>query len=101
MIARVWTGRIRAESAEAYRDYVLKTGVKDQRATRGNRGSWVFLRPEADQVEIVMISLWETLASIRAFAGSDIEKARYYPEDDDFLVAKPETVTHYEVAHFS
>ncbi|UCG53269.1 MAG: antibiotic biosynthesis monooxygenase [Candidatus Latescibacterota bacterium] len=101
MIARLWIGRTRAVSADAYREYILKTGVKDLRATKGNRGSWVFHRLEADQAEFIVISLWDTLKSIREFAGSDVEKARYYPEDDDYLLDKTETVTHYEVAHFS
>jgi hypothetical protein len=33
----------------------------------------------------------------RRFAGSDLERAIYYPEDDDFLLEKEPTVTHYEV----
>lgn len=35
--------------------------------------------------------------AIRAFAGEDAEKARYYPEDTDFLLELEPTVTHYEV----
>lgn len=32
-----------------------------------------------------------------AFAGTDIEKAHYYPEDDRFLLEKEDTVQHFEV----
>jgi hypothetical protein len=35
--------------------------------------------------------------SIRKFAGGEPEKAKYYPEDDDFLLEKEETSALYEV----
>jgi hypothetical protein len=38
----------------------------------------------------------ETSAS--TFAGQDIEVARFYPRDDDFLVQREWTCAHYEVA---
>jgi hypothetical protein len=43
----------------------------------------------------VTLSWWEDEASIKAFAGSDISRARYYPEDDRFLLTRPQTVQHY------
>ena len=44
-----------------------------------------------------MISLWESLEAIEEFAGDDIDHARYYPEDADFLIELEPKVTHYEV----
>jgi hypothetical protein len=41
---------------------------------------------------------WE---AIKAFAGEDPGIARYYPEDDAFLLEKPERVEHYEVPYSS
>jgi hypothetical protein len=35
--------------------------------------------------------------SIRAFAGDDVERARYYPEDEAFLLELEPHVTHYDV----
>ena len=34
---------------------------------------------------------------IKAFAGSDPERARYYPEDERFLLDFEPNVEHYEV----
>jgi hypothetical protein len=34
------------------------------------------------------------LTHYRKFAGDDISLARYYPEDDEFLLDKPRHVTH-------
>jgi len=39
----------------------------------------------------------ESLDHIRAFAGDDVDVARYYPEDAEFLIELEPRVTHYEV----
>jgi hypothetical protein len=46
--------------------------------------------------EIVTLSWWTDTEVIKAFAGADIERARYYPEDDRFLITHPMHVCHYE-----
>ena len=97
MIARVWSGRTRAEDAEAYLKYVEETGVRRQRGTSGNRGSWVLRRLEGDEVEFQVISLWESESHVKAFAGDELEKAVYYPEDKRFLLEMSPEVTHYEI----
>lgn len=99
MIARIWRGVTpRAKTAD-YVEYINKTGVTDCRATPGNQGVLLFCRPTAEESEFLFISLWESMDAIRRFAGDDIEKARYYPEDADYLVELEPTVTHYDV-HF-
>jgi len=46
----------------------------------------------------VIARLWHgVVPAIRAFAGDDIERARYYPEDRTFLLEMEPRVTHYEV----
>ncbi len=45
----------------------------------------------------LLTTLWDSYASIRRFADDDFERARYYPEDDDFLLEREARVTHYEV----
>ena len=98
MIARVWRGVTPAEKGDQYVDYLLATGVKDTRATAGNRGVRVLQRISGGRAEFLFISFWESLDSIKAFAGADIEKAVYYPEDPAYLVELEPTVAHYEVA---
>ena len=97
MIARSWHGAVPRERAEAYHAYLLQTGVPDLRATPGNQGVYVMRRTEGELAHFLMISLWDSLESIRAFAGDDVERARYYAEDSDFLLELAPTVTHYEV----
>ena len=99
MIARIWRGAVRPEDAEAYARYVRETGIDGYQTTPGNRGAWVLWRADGDQAEIVTFSLWESRDAIAGFAGPDIERAVFYPEDDRFLVERDLTVRHYEVGN--
>ena len=96
LIARVWHGVVPSERAEAYTAYLRRTGVKDCRATPGNRGVHVLRRTVGDTTHFLFISLWDSLDAIRAFAGDDIDRARYYPEDRTYLLEVEPTVTHHE-----
>lgn len=98
MIARIWRGRIRAADVEEYRAYIAATGLSDYRQTPGNRGAYMLTRVDGDVAHVLTLSFWEALESIRAFAGDDITRARYYPEDERFLLDFPERVEHFELA---
>ena|SRR5689334_11498154 len=95
MIARIWRGRTPAEKADAYYEFLQKTGIRDYRATPGNQGVRVLRRIDGAEAEFVLISFWESEEAIRRFAGEDIERALYYPEDKDFLLTFEPTVMHY------
>lgn len=97
MIARVWRGVTREADGESYLNYLQETGVKDLRATDGNRGVYVFRRTEDGRAEFLLMSLWESLEAIRQFAGDDPEKAVYYPRDSEFLLEMEPDVAHYDV----
>ncbi|MFL6259307.1 MAG: antibiotic biosynthesis monooxygenase family protein [Thermoanaerobaculia bacterium] len=97
MIARTWHGRVPAAKADAYHDYLLRTGVADYAGTPGNHGVHVLRRVEGEVAHFLLITYWESVEAIRRFAGEDYERARYYPEDDGFLLEREPFVTHYEV----
>jgi heme-degrading monooxygenase HmoA len=97
MIARTWHGVVPLETADAYRGYLFRTGVPELRATTGNLGVHVLRRTEGTQAHFLLISWWDSRDAIRAFAGDDVERARYYPEDAGYLLELEPTVTHYEV----
>ncbi len=109
MIARIWRGHTRAEDAESYTKFLERTGLTDYRATPGNLGAGILRRltPRAEDArrapspqgtaEFLVLSFWEDFDAIRRFAGPDVEKAHYYPEDDHYLLGKEPHVTHYEL----
>ena len=97
MIARLWRGTTRASDSDAYLAYLQETGITEYRATAGNRGVYVLRRMGDGHDEFLLISLWESVEAIRGFAGDVIERAVFYPRDDDFLTACETRVTHFEV----
>ena len=97
MIARVWTGDTPGTKSDEYLEYLEKTGVKECRATPGNRGVYVLRRVADGRAGFLFISLWESLDAIRRFAGDDYEKAHYYSEDSDYLLDLEPFVLHYDV----
>ncbi|MHB1133123.1 MAG: antibiotic biosynthesis monooxygenase [Chloroflexota bacterium] len=97
MIARAWHGITPATRAEEYLAYLNETGLPDYRRTEGNRGVYVLRSIQGEHAHFLLISLWDSYDAIRAFAGDNIDKAHYYPEDPAFLLELEPTVTHYEV----
>ena len=97
MIARTWRGATKAQDAETYLEYLQRTGLAEYRKTAGNRGVLGLRRIVKDRAEFLLISLWDSKEAIRRFAGDDIEKAVFYPEDERFLVERDDHVSHYEV----
>jgi heme-degrading monooxygenase HmoA len=97
LIARIWHGSTQIERADEYADYLERTGARECRATPGNRGVYILRRIQHGHAEFTFISLWDSFDAIRRFAGADYEKAHYYPEDRDFLVALEPLVEHYDV----
>ena len=99
MIARMWRGVVHTEKADRYVEIVERTGMAGYRRTVGNAGAQLLTRDLGDgRTEIVTLSWWESLDDIRAFAGSDVDAAKYYPEDDEYLLDRDHGVRHFTVA---
>jgi heme-degrading monooxygenase HmoA len=98
MIARIWRGITLAEKADAYIARLNETGLKDYANTPGNRGVTVLRRVQGEHSEIVLISLWDSMEAVRAFAGENPERSVYYPEDENYLLEMEPLVRLYEVA---
>lgn len=97
MIARIWHRATEGSKSEDYLHYLKITGVPDYKATKGNLGVFVLRRVEDDQAHFLSISLWESPEAIKQFAGAQMEEARYYPEDENYLLELEPIVTHYDV----
>ena len=96
-ILREWRAEIRRANSGDYVSYIRSTGLADYRKTPGNLGAFIAVREiDTQRTEVVTISLWESWEVIRAFAGDPPDQARYYPEDDEYLLTRPEKVKHYE-----
>jgi len=98
LIARTWRGWIATERATEYVAYLDQTGLSEYAQTPGNLGAHCLLRDlDGGRTEIVTLSFWESMEAVKRFAGDDPSQAVFYPEDDDFLVDRETTVTHFRV----
>lgn len=97
MIARIWDGAVPAAKAEAYLGLMRTVALPDYRSIPGNLKAWCLHRADGDVVRVRMLTFWTDVAAIKAFAGEDHERAKYYDFDDDYLLAKPERVVHFDV----
>jgi heme-degrading monooxygenase HmoA len=101
IITRIWHGKIKSKDAETYLQYVIDTGVKEYLYTPGNLGVQILKRNEGEITHIWTVTRWDSIESIKKFAGEDYEKAKYYPEDKKYLIEFEPNVIHCETFEFS
>ncbi len=97
VIVREWRGRVQLDRLEDYLAYVERTGLRDSADTPGHLGSLLMTERGTDTATVVVLSLWDSYGAIQRFAGDDIARARYYPEDVQYLLAMPERLNHYNL----
>ncbi len=97
MIARIWKGRTKANHLNAYEDFMKERAIPDYTKTPGFVKLLFLKRNDTQFAYFELITFWENLEVIKNFAGEDFEKAKYYPEDDRYLLEFPEKVVHYEI----
>jgi heme-degrading monooxygenase HmoA len=90
VILRKWSSLIRTADRQNCVPHVLETGIRDYAKTPGNLGHHVL-------IEITMLSWWESMDTIRAFAGPDAATTRHDRDYEKFLLERPRTVDHHLV----
>ena len=98
MIARLWHGTTNTAKADEYLAFLQERALPDYRGTPGNIAAYILRREAGDITHFSTLTYWSSLAAIAAFAGADISRAKYYPEDEGFLLEFEPTVQHFEVA---
>jgi heme-degrading monooxygenase HmoA len=98
VIARHWRGRAPRERADAYEEHLRRETLPRLREIDGHAGVYVLRRELDGEVEFLVLTLWESLDAVRAFAGDDYETAVVPPEARRLLASFDEKVVHYEVA---
>jgi heme-degrading monooxygenase HmoA len=97
MICRMWHGRTPRTKADAYTSFLVQRAIPDYRSVTGNIDVAILRRDEGEITHFLTVTHWESEDAIRAFAGAELLKAKYYPEDRDFLMEFEPTVQHYLV----
>jgi heme-degrading monooxygenase HmoA len=97
MIARHWRGWTAVHNADAY-ESLLKTKVLPElKRVAGYRGAYVLRSDGPDEVEFVVVNLFESMESVRAFAGDDYSTAVFEPEARSLLSRVEPIAQHYDV----
>jgi antibiotic biosynthesis monooxygenase (ABM) superfamily enzyme len=99
MISRIWHGWTSPENADAYEDLLREevfTGIKGRRIP-GFIGIQMLRRPLRNEVEFVTIMRFESIASVKEFAGEDHEACVVPPKARELLSRFDERSQHYEI----
>jgi heme-degrading monooxygenase HmoA len=97
LIARIWHGVTELSHSEEYLNLMRNVALPDYRATPGNTGAYALRSVAGDRAHFLMLTFWESRDAIAKFAGQDIERAKYYDFDKNFLLELEPTVRHYEL----
>ncbi len=97
MIARIWEGKTKVSDEKVYEQFMKERAVPDYSKTPGFIKLLFLKRTDEQYAYFKLITFWESLAVIKNFAGVPYQKAKYYPEDQNYLLEFPEEVIHFEV----
>jgi heme-degrading monooxygenase HmoA len=99
MIARTWRGTATIAKADAYYRHFTTRVAPHLKDIAGHQGAYL-LRREADgQVEFLALTLWDSIETIKKFAGSNPDVAIVEPEGRAALSEFDGFAKHYEVAY--
>ena len=97
MIARVWHGWTPPQSADAYERFLRTQVFPSIHRVPGYLGADLLRREDGDEIAFVTITRFESLESVRAFAGEDYEQALVEPEARRLLSRFDQRSEHYEI----
>jgi hypothetical protein len=97
MIARHWRGWTELGNADAYEAHLTSKVLPALKRLAGYHGGYIFRSDGAQEVEFVVINLFESLAAIRLFAGDDYSTPVFEPEARRLLSRVEPIARHYEV----
>ena len=97
MIARIWKARATPERVREYADYLKSTVVPELTAIHGYQGVSLLQRDQNGAVEVTVITWWESLEAIRAFAGEAVETAVVHDSAARMLIDFDRSVEHHQV----
>lgn len=96
MIIREWRARAALSNPEGYPRHFRDHVVPELRNLAGFIGAYLNKRSADGKIEFLVLTRWESLASIESFTGSDIGKAVVEPGAVAALLDFDDTVQHYE-----
>jgi heme-degrading monooxygenase HmoA len=97
MVVRAWRGYAAPTNTEAYPRHLLEAVRPKLEQLPGFRGLYLLRRAGPTEVEYQVLTLWDSMEAVRAFAGATPERAVVEPEAQAALVRYDTEVRHYEL----
>jgi heme-degrading monooxygenase HmoA len=97
MVIREWRGRAAVSNTDAYPRHFRANVLPELRSIPGFLGATLSRRPFGDKIEFLVLTRWESMEAIRAFAGDDVADAVVEPEAVAALLEFDATVQHHAV----
>jgi heme-degrading monooxygenase HmoA len=97
MIARLWRGWTSRENADAYERLLHERVLPGLKRLDGYRGGYILRQESSEEVEFVVMNLFESLEAVQAFAGTEYTVPVFEPEARQLLSKVEPIAHHYEV----
>jgi len=97
VVARLWKGWTRVDSADSYENLLRKVVYPGLQKINGYCGGYILRRDGKDEVEFVTLNFFESLDAVKAFAGDEYEVPVCEPEARRLLLKIEPIASHYEV----
>ena len=97
MIARHWRGWTKSLDADAYEALLKEKVLPGLKGIAGYRGGYILRSDGAQESEFVVVNLFDSLDTVRQFAGPDYSVPVFEPEARKLLSKVEPVAMHYEV----
>lgn len=85
---RLWHGEVAIDKADDYEKFMIERAAPDYSSINGLLNLYFQRKDEATKAHFLLVTIWDSLDSIKEFAGEKPEIAKYYLEDDVYLLGK-------------
>ncbi len=96
-IMRLWHGEVAVEKADEYEKFMVERAAPDYSSVKGLLNLFFQRKDEETKAHFLLVTIWDSMESIKQFAGERPELAKYYEEDEGFLLSKEKHVSMYNI----
>jgi len=97
MIARHWRGWTTLENGDAYENHLKAKVLPALKKLSGYRGMYILRRTLSEEVEFVVINLFDSISDVKGFAGEDYSASKFEPEARQLLAKVEPLAFHNQV----
>jgi GNAT superfamily N-acetyltransferase len=98
VIVRIWRARAAKDQAGTYVEHATARVFPELRQLPGHKGALVLTKAQDAHVAIQVLTFWESMRAVQAFAGPSPDVAVVEPEAQAVLLDFDRTVAHYQLA---